>query len=425
MVGPVIDACVHHHWNSQLEVTDRMSEGWREHLGVPGSLPGGAGAMPILPAAPYRHPSGDYLASAERDDHPAGTDPALTVSQVFGDGPVRRAILSHDRGMFIPSVPNTYRASAVAAAMNDWTTERWLEADDRFFGLVVVPNQTSDDGAAEIRRAGARERMVGVLMAANGLGKPFGHPAYHPIYAAAAELDLPVVLHAGGDVGADTLTHPTAGGLPATFGEISALAYSPMMTHVQSLIVQGVFEKYPSLRVFVSGVGAAWIPGLFFRLDVNWRGLRREVPWVRRPPSEYFREHVRVATWPFDRPAESDGAERVVRALDAFGGTEDLLCFASGYPHWNTDTVADIADRLPDSWHRKVFHDNARDWFRWPDRERVRPSAPGSEGVEDVEAVGGVEVGAMPVTGERDIPPAQRFYPTEDGREIEWVPAAD
>ena len=43
--GPVIDACVHHHWQSQLEVTDFMSAGWREHIGVPGTLPGGAGAV--------------------------------------------------------------------------------------------------------------------------------------------------------------------------------------------------------------------------------------------------------------------------------------------------------------------------------------------------------------------------------------------
>jgi predicted TIM-barrel fold metal-dependent hydrolase len=411
--GPVIDACVHHHWQTQREVTAFMSAGWQEHIGVPGTLPGGAGAMPILPAAPYRHPTGDYLASAEPDGRQAGSDPGLLVEQLLGAGRVERAVLSHDRGMFVPGVPNTYRASALARAINDWTIEDWFPADERLFGFVLVPNQTPVDGAAEVRRAGAHERMVGVLMAANGLGKPFGHPAYHPVYEAAAELDLPVVLHAGGDVGADTLTHPTAGGLPATFGELSALAFSPIMTHVQSMIVQGVFEKYPDLRLFVSGAGAAWIPGLFFRLDVNWRGLRREVPWVRRLPSDYFREHVRVSTWPIDRPAEPDGAERVVKLLDAFGDAPDLLCFASGYPHWNTDAVDDIAARLPASWHARVFHDNALDWFRWPDRERQPVSRPT------------VEVGAMPVTGLPDAPPARREYPTEDGREVEWVPAAD
>jgi uncharacterized protein len=410
--GPVIDACVHHHWRSQLEVTDHMPPGWREHIGVPGTLPGGAGAMPILPSAPYRRPGGDYLEAGRTDTALAGCEPELTIAQVLDGSPVRRAILSHDRGMFIPGVPNTYRASALARAVNDWTADHWLAADERFYGLALVPNQTPGDAAEEVRRAGADHRMVGVLLAANGLGKPFGHPAYHPIYAAAAELDLPVVLHSGGDVGSDTLTHPTAGGLPATFGEMSALAFSPMMTHVQSMIVQGVFEKYPDLRVFVSGAGAAWIPGLFFRLDVNWRGLRREVPWVRRPPSDYFRDHVRVSTWPLDRPAEPDGAERVVRLLSTFDGIEDLLCFASGYPHWNADTPAETAERLPAAWRAKILHDNARAWFRWPGDER-RPRLHA-----------GAEVGAMPVTGE-DAQPARRTYPTEDGQEVEWMPAAD
>src|SRR3954451_15948008 len=93
--GPVIDACVHHHWQCQLEVTDFMSAGWREHIGVPGTLPGGAGAMPILPAAPYRHPTGDYLASAEPDGGQAGSDPALLVEQLLETGGVARAVLSH------------------------------------------------------------------------------------------------------------------------------------------------------------------------------------------------------------------------------------------------------------------------------------------------------------------------------------------
>jgi predicted TIM-barrel fold metal-dependent hydrolase len=409
--GPVIDTCVHHHWPSQLEVTERMPDGWREHIGRPGTLPGGAGAMPILPALPWHHPLGDHVGSvAVAGAAPAGLSPTSTVADVLRGTQVERAVLSHDRGMFIPAVPNTYRATAVVRAINDWTIEHWLPADDRLFALVLVPNQVPADGAAELRRAGEHGRMVGALMAANGLGKPFGHPAYHPIYEAAADMDLPVILHVGGDAVPDTLSHPTAGGLPTTYAEVSALAFSPMTTHVQSFIVQGVFEKFPGLRLFVTGAGTAWIPGLFFRLDVNWRGLRREVPWVRRPPSEYFRKHVRVSTWPLDRPSEEDGAERLVRLLEAFGGAQDLLSFASGYPYWNADSVADVASRLPAAWHSRVFHDNAAGWFRW---------TAGHRGARMPE----VEVGAMPATGERDIMPAQRTY--EDEGEAEWMPAAD
>ena len=408
----VIDACVHHHWRSQVEITNLMSDGWREHIGIPGSLPGGAGAMPLLPGRPWRHPRGDYLPGSSPENAPSGSDPAQTIQQAL-QPPVERAILSHDRGMLIPGVPNTYRASAVVSAINDWTLGEWVAKDDRMHALALVPNQTPDDAAAEIRRIGENDRIIGVLMAANGLSRPFGHPAYHTIYRAAAEMALPIVFHVGGDTISDTLSHPTAGGLPSTFAEISSLSFSSILTHVQSMIVQGVFEKFPGLRLFVSGAGTAWMPGLFFRLDVNWRGLRREVPWVRRRPSEYFRENVRVSTWPLDRPAAPDGAARLVRLLEAFGGAEDLLCFASGYPYWNADTVADVAARLPDTWHSKVFHDNAASWFRWPGTER-QPMAESQ-----------IIVGDMPGTGAGSAPPVQRRYEAEDGRELEWVSADD
>jgi len=83
-------------------------------------------------------------------------------------------------------------------------------------------------------------------MVGNGLGKPFGHPVYHPIYAAAAEASLPVAIHLGGDAVPDTLTHPTAGGLPSTYAEFRVVGAQALMTHLVSLIGQGVFELFPT-----------------------------------------------------------------------------------------------------------------------------------------------------------------------------------
>ncbi len=405
--GPVIDACVHHHWSSQADIMQYMSQGWREYLGRPGSLPGGAGAIPIRVGAPYRNPEGDKLATAYPPGaSAAGSDPALLRRDILDSGQVRRVILCHDAAMFTPALPNAHLAVEVARAVNDWTAERWLEeGDTRLYALVLVPNQLPEAAAAEVRRAGAHARMVGILMGGNGVGKPFGHPIYHPIYEAASDMGLTVVIHGGGDAVPDTLTHPTAGGLPLTFGEYSALAACPLMTHLVSMIAQGVFERFPDLRLFLVGGGTAWIPMLFFRLDVNWRGLRREVPWVRRQPSEYFREQVRVSTYPLDRPAEP---ERLVRLLNAYRGADQLLIFGSGYPDWNRDLVEEVATRVPESWHKAVFHDNALGWFRWsgqPTRPRPAPT---------------FEVGRMPVTGLADTNPAR-----PEGPELEWVPADD
>jgi predicted TIM-barrel fold metal-dependent hydrolase len=297
--------------------------------------------------------------------------------QLLDASRVERAILSYDSAMLMPALPNSHLAREVIRAANDWSVDRWLSGkDDRLYGLILVPNQVPDDAAAEVRRVGKNPRMVGVLLGENGVGKLFGHPVYHPIYEAAVELGLPVVLHVGSDAVPDTQTATSAGGLPVTYADYRILAAQPLMAHLVSFIGQGVFEKYPDLRLFVVGIGASWIPGLMWRFDTNYKTLRREVPWVTRIPSEYLRSNVRISTYPLDRTPKP---EQLVRILNAYGGAEDLLCFASGYPDWDANDVSYVADRLPSEWHRKIFYDNALTFFRWPNTELLKPRAPAVE----------------------------------------------
>jgi predicted TIM-barrel fold metal-dependent hydrolase len=275
--------------------------------------------------------------------------------------------------MWTPITPTPHLAREIARAANDWTSERWLSVDERLRALILVPNQVIDDAVAEIHRVAPRRGMAGILMAANGLSKPFGHPLYHPIYEAAAEWDLPVVFHSGGDALSETLSHTAAGGHPATYGEFHMFRPQAMMTHLTSLITQGVFAKCPDLRVLLVGAGFAWVPSLFWRFDTEYNAYRRETPWVKAHPSEYLRKHVRISTYPVDI-APTPG--HLQRMLNAFGGFEDLLVYASGYPNWDTDAPEDVMGQLPEDWRRKVLHDNALELFRWEAPERPTTSEP-------------------------------------------------
>ena len=102
---------------------------------------------------------------------------------------IERAVLQYGASGFIGALSNPYFATEIARAANDWSIDHWLSRDDsRLYGAVLVATQQPDEAAAEVRRVGAHPRMAEVLLASSGLGKPFGHPAYHAIYEAAVEM---------------------------------------------------------------------------------------------------------------------------------------------------------------------------------------------------------------------------------------------
>ena len=128
-----------------------------------------------------------------------------------------------------------------------------------------------------------------------------------------------------------------------------------------SLIAEGVFDQFPALRVALIEGGWTWLPSLMWRFDKQWKGLRREIPWVRRPPSEYIREHVRLTLQPLDAPPDPAQLLQVVEQL----GSDKLLMFSTDYPHWHFDTPEEaLPAGLPDGLQRKILSENARGFYR-------------------------------------------------------------
>jgi predicted TIM-barrel fold metal-dependent hydrolase len=98
-----------------------------------------------------------------------------------------------------------------------------------------------------------------------------------------------------------------------------------------------------------------------WRFDKEWRNLRRLVPWVKRPPSEYIREHVRLTIQPLDAPPDPKTLLQVIDQL----GSEDMLLFASDYPHQHAaDAESALLRHLPADLAHKIRGDNARAWYR-------------------------------------------------------------
>jgi hypothetical protein len=135
-----------------------------------------------------------------------------------------------------------------------------------------------------------------------------------------------------------------------------------VQSQVLSLISEGVFERLPQLRVAIIDGGFTWLPSFMWRFDKDWKGVRREVPWVRRPPSEYVREHLRFTVAPIDAPPDRPDVLRDI--LRQMWGDE-LLFYASDYPHWRFDEHEKVFfEALGAESRPKVMGGNAAAFYR-------------------------------------------------------------
>src|SRR5579859_4181636 len=217
----IIDCCVYHDWASQGEVVQYLASGWREAFALNTKLP----TAPRLDVAnPYRNPAGDVVPGSSATGYP-GPIGVTELNAAAAKRGVRAAVLTCGTGKHIAADTNPHLAAALCEAINDWTNDRWLsDSDNRLWGSILVPAQLPEKAADEIRRAGRNPRMVQIQLSGNGLSKPFGHPIYHPIYQAAAELELPIAIYADSDAPADTLSHSASLGPPSTFTEFKILS---------------------------------------------------------------------------------------------------------------------------------------------------------------------------------------------------------
>ena len=223
---------------------------------------------------------------------------------------------------------STDMASAFTAAVNDWLAAEWLAQDKRLFGAIQVPIQDPRRAAEEIDRCAANPRFVQVLLPVFA-DMPLGQRHYWPIYEAAERNGLPVCIHAG-----STYRHPvTSSGWPSTFLEDYLAQAQGFQTQLGSLICEGVFKQFPGLRVVFAESGFTWLPAALWRLDKYWKGLRMEIPWVDRAPSEIARDHIRLTLQPVDAPPTAQDFETFVNHMES----EDMLLFSTDYPHWQFD----------------------------------------------------------------------------------------
>ena len=216
---------------------------------------------------------------------------------------------------------------------------------------MAMAISTSDPQLAvkEIERIGADKR-VRAIMLPTGNRLPYGNRFYHPIWEACERHGLVVGIHPGNE-GAGMAGPPTGVGYPTYYIETRMARPQMAMAHAVSLIAEGVFEKFPRLKVLIDECDQFWAVGLMWHMDADWKSLRDQTPWLKRLPSEYFLEHIRVGSQPM---LEAANNEQFLCMLDAMHA-EQTLVYSSDWPHWDWDDPATTFPKLPEHLHRRVF----------------------------------------------------------------------
>jgi predicted TIM-barrel fold metal-dependent hydrolase len=269
---------------------------------------------------------------------------------------------------------NEDMAAALCRAVNSWVAKELLDREPRLRASILVPAHNPALAVAEIERVAPDRRFVQVLLFAMG-EMLLGRRIYWPIHAAAEKHGLTIGIHAG-----STYHHaPTSAGWPAHRVEDYIAQSTAFEAQVLSFLAEGVFQKFPTLKVVLIESGFTWLPALLWRTSKTWRGVRPEVPWIDRPPPEIIRDHVRMTLQPVDAPKGDPHA--LARTLEHIG-SDRMLLFATDYPHWQFDGEDALPDGLPEGAIQRLLIDNALDTYpRLREGARMGDNAAGKEAV--------------------------------------------
>jgi len=288
------------------------------------------------------------------------------VIRVIDDIGVAKVIVSpgfqRPHAMFNP----TY-VTATARAYNDYLADKVLPASDRIYAEIMINQRDAAAGAAEIRRVAGNPKFVSVYCDFGADAVPIGAFEHEPILEAAVDFDIPITIHVGGFWQPYTSLSRGA----RTWTECLGIApVGNAMAFVASLIMQGAFDKFPTLKVMVKEGGYWWLPEFMLRADDFYlchpgdiqfveRKLEAGEQYLRKLPSEYVLENIRFASQPMCRPRSPEHFRWLLELCHA----ETLLCYSSDWPHATFDPLNWVVESpgiIDEALQRRIFSENAK-----------------------------------------------------------------
>jgi predicted TIM-barrel fold metal-dependent hydrolase len=251
---------------------------------------------------------------------------------------------------------------------NDAMTEIQADSGNRLLPLPLMPAWDVDACVREATRvAGLGARGVNMTSDPQDLGGPdLAHRAWDPFWEVCSELELPVHFHIGASVTGMTFygqypweSHPDNTKL-AIGGTLLFIGNARVVTN---LILSGMFDRYPALKMVSVESGVGWIPFILEALDYEMsENAPQELSQMAKLPSEYFKTNLYATFW-FE-----NNRNKLPDLIEAVG--EDNILFETDFPHPTClypsplRTVEAKMGTLTPEARRKIFGENARKLYR-------------------------------------------------------------
>jgi uncharacterized protein len=317
-----------HQYTLEPQLRPYLSERWRNYVDTYGLRQAHAPGAIV----------GAHLLAARTDawgpeGQLPGTNPKFFCEQLLDTYDLDIAVLNSmqmQNPMWFGPVGMPWQMLAeFARAGNMYTQEVWLDADPRLRGAICTHFENPTEAVKEIERCAQDRRFVQILLPFRTID-PIGHQKYWPMLEICEHYRLPISLH-------PALQHISTGaGQQSVYYEHHTALPSALPVQMTSLLVEGVFDRFPNLQILFQEGGWSWVPPMLWRLDHLWSKLRDEVPNLDRKPSEIVRDHIWWTTQPIEEPPTP---EIFLEMWDQFckAGLRNQLMFSSDYPHWDFD----------------------------------------------------------------------------------------
>jgi len=313
---------------------------------------------------------------------PGGHEPAARLADMDADG-IDVSVLYPSQAMFfgpvdpIPALHDVQFVAACQRAYNEWLAEFCSADPTRLYGVAAVPLQDPTLAARELEHGVSELGLRGAFIRPSAYVDelPLNHSVYDPFWDACCQLDVPVALHPGVHVDtpgacrkfalvADTENMLVSNMAMNELHGGSALGQAvgntvDMVVSLGRLLMGGVCERFPRLRIAFLESGGGWVPTQLQRMDEQVQAFPLEKRWLSMLPSEYFKRQCWVSfepeEWNLAACTEYLGSDRVV--------------WASDYPHPEyhpgvVDEVRASIASLDADAQARVLGGNATDLYR-------------------------------------------------------------